>query len=224
MELKMTMALTAHESTLKDTKFWDKIAAKYAKSKISDQAGYEKTLNRVGEFLWPEAQVIELGCGTGSSAMKLASQVAAYSATDLSPGMIEIAEQKSRQEPIPGLQFQTATAETLVGEEQEYDAVLGFNYLHLVPDLEETLGSIHALLKPGGLFISKTPCLGNMNPLIRMAIPLMRLFRIAPNTVLTFTTNELADAVEKSGFEIEVNEFHGTKGKDTRPFIVARRI
>jgi hypothetical protein len=35
-------------------------------------------------------------------------------------------------------------------------------------------------LKPGGLFISKTPCLREMNPLARVAVPVMQLVGKAP--------------------------------------------
>ncbi len=220
----MTMPLTVENPPSPQASFWDKIALKYANSTLSDQAGYEKTLKRVGSFVWPKAEVPELGCGTGTSALQLATTASRYTATDISPGMIAVAAEKLVKSPTANLGFEVATAETLVREQRQFDVVLGFDYLHLVSDLEETLGSIHALLKPGGLFISKTPCLGNMNPLIRLAIPVMRLFGKAPDTVLTFSMDGLQKAIEKAGFEIETREFHGTKGKDVRPFIVARRV
>ncbi|WP_163585808.1 class I SAM-dependent methyltransferase, partial [Klebsiella michiganensis] len=77
--------------------------------------------------------------------------------------------------------FRTATAEDLAPGVEEFDAILGFNYLHLVRDLPGTLRRIHALLAAEGLFISKTPCVGEMNPLIRLALlPAMRALRLAP--------------------------------------------
>ena len=56
-------------------KFWDGIAEKYAKRPISDMAAYEYTLGRTRSYLKPEDQVLELGCGTGSTALLLAGDV-----------------------------------------------------------------------------------------------------------------------------------------------------
>ena len=71
--------------------------------------------------------------------------------------------------------------EALTPDAAQFNAVLGFNYLHLVRDLPGTLRRIHALLAAEGLFISKTPCVGDMNPLIRFALlPAMRTIGKAP--------------------------------------------
>ena len=82
---------------------------------------------------------------------------------------------KAGRRPGCRLSFLAATAEDPALRAGQYDAVLAFNYLHLVRDLPGTLRLIHALLADGGLFISKTGCLGDMNPLIRLALlPAMR--------------------------------------------------
>lgn len=210
-------------SSAGDARFWDRASEKYARSTIKDQAGYERTLERTRELLAATARVLELGCGTGTTALRLAGGVHSYTATDISPGMIAIAEGKLVAGPVASLTFRTATAETLAGEGTRYDAVLGLNYLHLVRDLPATLRAIHALLEPGGLLISKTPCLGDMNPLIRLVLlPVMRAVGLAP-TVIVFDTNELERMIREAGFEIVARESHASKGKDARPFIVARR-
>jgi ubiquinone/menaquinone biosynthesis C-methylase UbiE len=113
-------------------------------------------------------KVLELGCGTGTTALRLAGAVQDYLATDISAGMIAIANEKRAAGPIPTLAFRTATAEALTPDTVQFNAVLGFNYLHLVRDLPGTLRRIHVLLAAEGLFISKTPCVGDMNPLIRL--------------------------------------------------------
>ena len=84
----------------------------------------------------------------------------------------------------------------------QHDAVLAFNYLHLVRDLPGTLRRIHALLADGGLFISKTPCLGDMNPLIRLALlPAMRAIGKAPYAG-AFSASALERQPAAAGFEI----------------------
>lgn len=209
-------------TTEKDAKFWDGIARKYAADPIRDLDGFEKTLSRVGELLKPEDSVLELGCGTGTAALRLASGVAGYLATDISPEMIAIAREKAEMQPVPQLRFEAATANALAMRGAQYDAVLGFNYIHLVEDLERTLALIRSLVKPGGYFITKTPCVGEMNPLIRIAIPIMQLVGKAPSQVHPVNAAGLANLIEKAGFEIVVTEYHGTRGKDVRPFIVAK--
>ncbi|MFN3854731.1 MAG: class I SAM-dependent methyltransferase [Phreatobacter sp.] len=137
--------------------------------------------------------------------------------------MIAIARGKLAVEPVSQLVFRTATAEDLLLEEARFDAVLGFNYLHLVRDLPSTLASIHALLKPGGLFVSKTPCLGDMNPLIRLVLlPAMRAIGKAPH-VDPLGADALQSRIAQAGFDILAREGHASRGRDARPFILARR-
>ena len=210
-------------STARDARFWDRISRKYARAAIADQAGYERTLDRTRALLGPKGRVLELGCGTGTTALRLAGAVQSYLATDISAAMIAIAGAKRPAGPIPPVVFRTATAEALAPEDGPFDAVLGFNYLHLVRDLRGTLRSIHALLAADGLFISKTPSLGDMNPLIRLILlPAMRAIGKAPY-VNVFRAAELSGLICAAGFDILATENHATKGNDRRPYIVARK-
>lgn len=210
-------------SLASDARFWDRTSRKYAKAAIADQAGYERTLDRTRTLLGPDKHVLELGCGTGTTALRLAGNVRDYLATDISAAMIAIAEQKRAASPIPTPAFRTATAEALAQEAVQFDAALAFNYLHLIRDVPGTLRCIHALLKTGGLFISKTPCLGNMNPLIRLALlPAMRAIGKAPY-VSVFTAADIEREIRAAGFDIVATEDHSTKGTDARPYIVAHK-
>lgn len=237
-------------------RFWDRAAASYARDPIRDLPGYQRTLERTGALLGPDDRVLELGCGTGTTALQLAHRPRAYLATDLSPAMIALADAKLRAAPCPALRFRQATAETLAaaaeaaagapgtgGDDQPadgnesddssegseaggggYDAVLAFNLLHLVPDLPATLAQIRRLTRPGGLFVSKTPCLVEMTALIRLAVPLLRLIGKAP-PVLIFSAATLERAVADAGFEVLAVERHASAPahKDPRPYLIARR-
>jgi len=209
-------------STARDARFWDRTSRRYAKGAIADQAGYERTLDRTRALLGPGDRVLELGCGTGTTALQLAGDVRSYLATDVSAGMIAIAEEKRAAAPILALDFRTATAEALTSEAGPFDAVLGFNYLHLVRDLSGTLHRIHALLAAEGLFISKTPCVGDMNPIIRLVLPVMHAIGKAPYAGV-FRAAELSRLIGAAGFDILATESHATKGNDARPYIVARK-
>lgn len=204
-------------------RFWNRVARKYAADPIADLAGYETTLRRVGALLSPAHSVLEIGCGTGSTALRLAAGTRQWLGTDLSPEMIAIAREKLAAQPLPQLRFEVADAEAAVAADARHDAVLAFNVLHLMPDLDVALRALLPSLKPGGLLISKTPCLAEMNPLVpRLFVPLARALGKAPH-VLSFDAAQLRAAFERHGLEIEAFERHGTKRKDFRVFIVARK-
>ncbi|CUX59073.1 class I SAM-dependent methyltransferase [Agrobacterium genomosp. 13] len=206
-----------------DARFWNRTARKYAEGRIADEAGYERTLERTRGLLRPEDSILELGCGTGTTAIRLAGGVKDYLATDISTDMIAIAqERKHAAGSLTNLVFSIATVETLVPHPAQFNAVLGFNYLHLVRDLPGALQHIHSLLAPQGLFITKTPCVGDMNPFIRLVLPAMRAIGKAPYAGI-FTATELSRHITAGGFDILATEFHATKGNDKRPYIVARK-
>jgi ubiquinone/menaquinone biosynthesis C-methylase UbiE len=209
-------------SITSDARFWDRTSRKYDRSAMADQAGYERTLDRTRALLGSGDRVLELGCGTGTTALRLARDVQDYLATDISAGMITIANEKHAAAPIPALVFRTATAEALNPDATQFNAVLAFNYLHLVRDLAGTLRRIHALLAAEGLFISKTPCVGDMNPLLRFALPPMRAIGMAPYAGV-FRAADLSQHISAAGFDILATENHATKGNDNRPYIVARK-
>ena len=209
-------------SLASDARFWDRTSRKYATGAIADPAGYERTLDRTRTLLGPGDRVLELGCGTGTTALRLAGDVQTYLATDISAGMIAIAHERYAAGPVPALVFRTASAEALAPDAARFNAVLGFNYLHLVRDLPGTLRCIHALLAAEGLFISKTPCVGDMNPLIRLVLPAMRAIGKAPYAGV-FRAEDLSQHIGAAGFDILATESHATKGNDGRPYIVARK-
>lgn len=204
-------------------RFWDRIAPKYAAEPIADMAGYEATLQRVQALLPPAADVLEVGCGTGSTAMRLAPFTGRMLATDVAPGMIAIARERLAAQPVPQLGFALADADAPGQGQGAYDVVLAFSMLHLVEDLDHALALLVQALRPGGLLISKTPCINEMNPLIpRLALPLMQAIGKAPQ-VLCFDAQQLQVALVRQGLEIVSVERHGTRGKDIRVFIVARK-
>jgi SAM-dependent methyltransferase len=146
----------AGTSAARKARFWDRIAVKYAADPIADMAGYEVTLRRVQGLLSADQDVLEIGCGTGTTALRLAPFTRRLLATDVSAGMIAIAREKLAAGPVPQLSFEVADADAPVAGLGEYDVVLAFNVLHLVTDLDRALELAVQALRPGGLLISKT--------------------------------------------------------------------
>ncbi|MGB5868810.1 MAG: methyltransferase domain-containing protein [Albidovulum sp.] len=208
--------------------FWDKVAPKYAKTPIADQAAYEYTLGRTRSYLTPNDRVLELGCGTGSTALLLASNVKEITAIDMSPGMLAIARQKAATAGVKNLSFEVGAD---VPRQGRYDVVMGYSLFHLVPDMEQRFAQIHALLPKGGYFITKTACLGQggggmggalKSLAIRIAIPVMQMIGKAPY-VRSFSVKELQNAVTAAGFEIVESGNH-PKGPPPAHYIVARKV
>ena len=208
-----------------DASFWDKIAPKYVKSPIRDVEAYEYTLGRTRSYLKSEDSVLELGCGTGSTALLLAPSVAQYTASDYSDAMLAFGREKAGAEGVDNLDFANIdVADPKL--DQSYDVIMGFNLFHLVKDMEASFAAIHARLKPGGLFISKTPCLsepglGMKFGLMKLAIPVMQLFGKAP-FVRMLSVRELEAAMIGAGFKIiESGNFPASPPSR---YLVARRM
>lgn len=213
--------------TIRSSRFWDGIARKYAASPIKDMETYEVWLQRVIEHLGPDDRVLEIGCGTGSTAMRIAPGVKSYLSTDYSAGMIEIAGEKLQADPVGNLTFLQADPfddrlEAPVHEgDAGYDAVLAFSFLHLTDDPQATVQRVAALLKPGGLFISKTVCLGGKRWLFGPLIAAMRLFGKAPK-VHMMSEADTDTLMEQAGLEIIEKKTYG-KSFHSR-FLVARKL
>lgn len=186
-------------------RFWDRVADKYAKDKIADPDAYEYTLSRTLSYLKPGDRVIEFGAGTASTALRLSPRVSTYLATDLSSEMVRIGREKLASDPVPGLSIEVGGFETPF--DGPYDAVLAFNLFHLCSDIPGKLAEVRTLLRPGGHFISKTPCLGDhpgwaKRTLIRAAVPLMQMVGKAPRPVTLLKIDALEAKVQEAGFEI----------------------
>jgi ubiquinone/menaquinone biosynthesis C-methylase UbiE len=206
-----------------EARFWDRMARKYAASPISDMEGYERTLERARHYLKPEFNAFEFGCGTGTTALKLAPSVAKLVATDVSGAMIDIGREKATSQGVANVEFAVGTPDSVSYPSASFDAVMAFNLLHLVENRDVAYRGVHRLLKQGGLFITKTPCLKEMNPIFRPLVPIMRAFGQAPY-VAFFNAAELEEEIATAGFEIIERARHASRGKDARPFIVARKL
>lgn len=200
-------------------KFWDRIAERYSRKPIADEAAYEKKLEVTREYFRPDMEVLEFGCGTGSTAILHAPYVKHIRATDISPRMIEIAQGKAKAENIDNVTFEALSLEQLNVPDQSLDAVLGMSILHLLEDKEEAIAKVHSMLKPGGVFVTSTVCLGDTMKWFKFIGPIGHALGLIP-MVKVFTADELLESLTSSGFEIE---HCWQPGKGKAVFIVARK-
>ncbi len=203
------------------TKFWDKVAAKYAKSPIKDMAAYEYTLGRTKSYLKKTDHVLELGCGTGSTALLLAENVKHIAATDISGKMIKIAQEKAHTQNIPNVNFRQMELCDLQQVDGGYDVILALNLLHLLETPQEAIKFLGGHLKKGGLFISKTPCLSSKAWLFTPMIKAMQFFGKAPYVGM-LSVSGLDKMVMDAGFEIlEKGDYSNAPPSH---YIVARKL
>lgn len=201
--------------------FWDKTAKKYAKSPIKNIEAYNQTMERTKAHLSKDTSVLEVGCGTGSTALLLADSAKHITASDISSAMIEIAQAKAAEQQVSNVTFVEAGLPDERLNTATYDVVLAFNLLHLLEDLPAGLQQVRTLLKPGGLFISKSVCLSEKTSLLRVLVYVMRLVGLAP-PVSFLTFRKLETQIADAGFDIvEAGLFPG--GAMSR-FVVARKI
>lgn len=200
--------------------FWDQIAAKYSKQPIADTESYARKLAATQAHMRPDMQVLEFGCGTGSTALEHAPQVAHITATDVSTAMIDIGREKAKQAGIDNVSFERSGVEDFQGQEGSFDMVLALNLFHLLPDRAAALAKVHRLLKPGGIFISSTVCLADRMWFLRPVIPVMQWLGKAP-FVTFLSASDVMHEVTTAGFE---EREHWTHGRANSLFLVAEKV
>ena len=203
----------------RETAFWNNQADKYEQRPISDEAAYEKKLEATRKYLQPDMDVLEIGCGTGTTAIAHAPFVGHIRATDLSPRMIEIATDKATAAGIDNVTFEALSVDALEAPGASIDVVMAHNILHLIEDKERAIADIHTMLKPGGVFVTSTPCIGDMMLPLRLIVPVGRLLRLIP-PVKVFPVAELKDSLDNAGFEID---YEWQPKKSAAAFIVCRK-
>jgi ubiquinone/menaquinone biosynthesis C-methylase UbiE len=199
-------------------RFWDRIAERYAKKPVGDEAAYQRKLATTREHFRPDMEVLEIGCGTGSTAIAHAPYVAHIRATDISDRMIEIAREKAAAANVRNVTFETRGVEDLEVARESVDAVLALSLLHLLEDKEATIARIHDVLRPGGIFVSNTVCLGDSMKWFRFVAPIGRWLGVFP-LLRIFTRSELEAGITNAGFDIQ----HEWQPDKRVVFIIARK-
>ena len=92
--------------------------------------------------------------------------------------------------------------------------------LHLIPNRPAALAKIFETLKPGGVFISSTVCLGNMAFFFPLLIKAMKFIGKAPKVVDSLKHEDIAAVISEAGLTIE-DHHRMTKGKVA--FIIASK-
>jgi ubiquinone/menaquinone biosynthesis C-methylase UbiE len=204
----------------RSARFWDRV------SRNTDQQtkGYDQTtlkiLERTRKHLEQGDVVLDYACGTGTFACGVAGCVQEVTAIDISSGMLDRARAKVSEREIENILFAQATIFDERYEPESFDVILAFNILHLLQETPRVMQRINDLLKPGGLFVSSTPCLGGKWAPLNVFLLLLSKIGLVPY-LTPYEPAELEDLVVDGGFRIVETE--SLEHRPPNVFIVAKR-
>lgn len=117
-------------------------------------------------------RVLDVATGIGEPAVTAARRVGPEGrvvATDIAPGMLEIARERAGELGLSNIEFREADAEELDLPTDEFDAALSRFGLMFFPDLGEAVRRIRRSLVPGGRFAAAVWGPAERSPLISAA-------------------------------------------------------
>jgi len=144
-------------------------------------------------------RILDVGCGTGHLAAKIATNGAQVTGVDQSPEMI-----REARAAYPALRFEVMDARQLEFNEQ-FDAVFSNATLHWIKEPERAVASIARVLRPGGRFVAEFGGKGNIAGLVaavERAWPRAGLPQPVPNPWYYPSLAEYASLLEKHGLEV----------------------
>jgi len=120
---------------------------------------YETMLADVGTALLdhagfaPGERVVEIGCGSGRFARRIAAAVAPGGTVlglDISPALARLARQEAAEAGTGNLQIMVADAQTAVPPEAPFDRLVSRFGVMFFADPAAAMANLHAMLAPGG--------------------------------------------------------------------------
>ena len=206
--------------------FWNKASKNYDKTEERFEYIHKKARENTKKHLKESHIVMDYGCGTGTVSCEFSSLVKEIQGIDISSEMIRIAKEKAVVSKIENVTFEKADLFEDKFQDESFDVILAFNMLHTVPNPQDIVHRVNDLLKPDGLFISITPCLGQkMSFLVNLQIQLVRIlckFGVIPIPIRRIKSTDIDIFLAKGEFEsIESEEIF--KGASSY-FVAAKKL
>ncbi len=186
----------------KERRFWDRFA-NYYDSFINKV--FKKTYKTILEYLDSDLNinhnVLEIGTGTGIIPFSIYSKVSSIVATDISPEMIRIANQKLKRLKIKNIDFQIQDSYNLTFQDKTFDIVIASNLFHLLYEKEKPIKEIKRVMKDTGIFIAPTLCVGEnkKSKIIAAIIGSISGFKV----VNKWSYNDFKSMLTNNGFVIK---------------------
>ncbi len=200
-------------------KFWNRFAKRYEKSPVSNEDAYREKLKITRTYFTADSEVLEFGCGTGTTAVSHAPFVKHLHAIDVSSKMLEFARGKAEAANVSNMTFTCANIEGFSEGMADYDVIMGHNILHLLEDKEAVIATVYDTLKPGGVFVSSTSCISAMNRFLQFGLTIGSRLGLLP-LVGVFSVEELVQSLKNAGFTID---YQWLPENSDAVFIVAKK-
>jgi ubiquinone/menaquinone biosynthesis C-methylase UbiE len=185
----------------KEKKYWDKLGP-----------GYDRFMKKYWKIYWSSLldkiysdvntgnNVLEVACGTGFVALKIADRASKVIGIDISAPMIDEAKKKMRENSFENVEFFVEDAYSLHFGNDVFDTVICNNALQNMKYPQKALAEIIRVLKPGGRFISSVAGVGEA-PIFKMLFTVFKPFIKMP-VFHKLKLDEMADMIRDSGFSI----------------------
>ena len=186
--------------------FWDRFAKLYSPMQEQKNIGlYDGVGAFINNCLNNEMFVLELACGTGQITKRCCDQVMRWTATDFSDKMIECAKKECKTENVT---FETADAHNLRYTDENFDAIVIANALHIMPEPEKALSEIGRVLKKEGILIAPT-FVYDSTANVKRNIKLMLMKSMGFKTFSKWTSLQYREFVEQNGFRVTQEKLFG---------------
>ncbi len=206
---------------MKNEEYWNKRAATYDKQVMGEYAdANEQTVSRSLVYLKNTDEMLEIACGTGVMTLGIVDHVSHLTAIDISSGMLDRLREKA-QGGYTNLMIKHTDIFDHEFDDKRFDAIAAYNVLLYMENIDEVLSRVRSLLRPGGMFLSASDCVGGLDNEDAKE-KRRRVEKGELSFVGFFTSDELAKTIEKAGFTVlESENIHeGTPNQ----FIAARKI
>jgi ubiquinone/menaquinone biosynthesis C-methylase UbiE len=185
----------------KEKKYWDKLSPRYDQFMEKYWRIYRSLLlDKISNDVDEGDIVLEVACGTGLVALKLAERVSKVSGIDISAPMIDEAKKKLMEKGSDNVEFFVEDAYSLHFENDLFDTVICNNAMQNMKYPQRALAEIRRVLKPGGRFISATIGFGE-TPKYKILFTIFKPFIQIP-VFHKLDLEEIADMIRDSGFSI----------------------
>ncbi len=181
---------------------------------LTDRDGWEPTLydTKLGfntgfgqdlvELLAPRPgeTILDLGCGTGDLAHRIAARGATVIGIDRSPTMLGRAREK-----YPSIEFVQADGQNFAFPPATFDAVFSNAALHWMKDAAGVVACVWNVLKPGGRFVAEFGGKGNIQAVVEAITAVLGAAGYpvdGRNPWYYPTIGEYATLLERQGFRV----------------------
>jgi ubiquinone/menaquinone biosynthesis C-methylase UbiE len=190
---------------------WEQVAAGWKKWWPTLEQALQHVSDRLADLaeIRPGHGVLDVGTGIGEPAVTAAQRVGPDGhvvATDQSPQMLAIGQERATALGLQTLEFQELDTEALDFPESSFDVILSRFSLMFLPDLATALARMRCLLVPAGQFAAAVWDVAPKVPLASLGLNLaQRMFQLPPSPPGTPSLFGLAEgglekALARAGF------------------------